>query len=75
MVTVKIFIVVLLVLVIYLAIKNQLVYRANLKAIDKIFEDPNWQYKRNQYDPNGKYYKHVFNPFKWTFKQMFPGLE
>ena len=60
---------------VYVMVKNVLTYRASVKATKLIRLSSNWESLSEEYDVVRSYTKNVLHPFKWTFKQMFPGLQ
>lgn len=58
-----------------LMFKNERVFRCRKKACDYIFSKPNPMYLLDKHYCSTSYLSMLINPFKWTYKQMFPELE
>ena len=71
----SIFMWVINILILILLIKTITLYLANEKALKIIYSSEKMLYLLAKYNLVGNYNKNLFNPFKWTFKQYFPGLE
>lgn len=62
------------VLLAILLVKNELVWRATGKAIDKLYSQKNWEELRDKYPTSENYHRNVWHPLKWTYSQMFKEL-
>ena len=73
----KIMLIVLIILnILFLfLLRNHLVNKHHIKAIEYIYEQDNWESLKIKYNPTGNYGKHMLDLRKWSYNQMFPGLE
>lgn len=57
------------------SIKLRLVDESTDRAIDYIFSQDNWEELLEEYKPSERFLHNFFHPLKWTYEQMFKGLE
>jgi hypothetical protein len=62
-------------LLVLIYIKHTLAWRHTRKAIRRVYYDKNWIRLQTKYKPLNRYCYNIFHPLRWTYKQMFPGLE
>ena len=56
--------------------KNQVTFKNREKAMDYIYDQPNYIELGNKYlSGKNSYNRQFLNVFKWTYSQMFKGLE
>lgn len=65
----------ILVIALYILVKSLVLYTHHAKAINIIFAAPNWDVLDKKYFGTKNYLIRLFNPFWWTFNQMFRGLK
>jgi len=54
--------------------KNNLTHKWCNRAIDYIYDQPNWRYLSERELSNGYYDRIFINPLIWTYKKAFPNL-
>lgn len=74
MILISVLVVVILLLVVF-AYKNNLVYEHSSKALGIISKQDDATVLWDLHFSDGYYNRHFYNPFKWTFEQMYPGLK
>lgn len=67
------FVITLVPLLLLFFIRNEIVYRVRVRAIDVIFDHPDWM-ERRKILLNPSYNAMLFDLTRWTFKQFYPGL-
>ena len=75
MINILVFLILLWCLIIIFCVKNYLVLNNSRIALDFIYSHDNYMELIEKYDPAKSYSKNLFHPLRWTYKQMFRGLE
>ena len=57
-----------------ICIRNELVLRARIRAVDAIFSSPDWRALHQLLLVERTYYAQLFDLRCWTFRQFFPEL-